>query len=113
MIWRQTTCRQRGDILRFGTAELFGNMTPYEKECLFKIHMQEACREPIDQGAKRVMDALLERHQKKWKTETEARIRDGSLQSWIRTQNAIHEGQPRKNNKQRDWSRIELEGRIR
>ena len=83
-IWLQTTTRQRVEILRLGMNEMLRSLTPYERDCMFKIHMQEAVREPIDLVAKLVVDDAVERFNSKWRREIEARILNGNLRAWLR-----------------------------
>ena len=83
-IWCQTTTRQRVEILRLGMNEMLRGLTPYERDSMFKIHMQEAVREPIDLVAKLVVDNAIEQFNSKWRREVEARILNGTLNAWLR-----------------------------
>jgi hypothetical protein len=83
-IWLQTTTRQRCEILRHGMNEMLRSLTPYERDSTFKIHMQEAVREPIDLVAKLVVDDAIEQFNCKWRRQIEARILNGTLRAWLR-----------------------------
>jgi hypothetical protein len=83
-VWRQTTSRERGEILRIGVNEMLRTLTPYERDCMFKIHMQEAVREPIDVVAKQIVEDAVERFNIQWRRHMEARILNGTLRAWLR-----------------------------
>ena len=93
-IWRQTTTRQRGEILRHGTNEMLQSLTPYERDCMFKIHMQEAVREPIDVTAKQVVEDAVERFNSMWRREIETKIMNGTLRAWLRARSVQYMQEP-------------------
>jgi len=88
-IWLQTTTRQRIEIIRLGMYEMLRILTPYERDGMFKIHMQEEVREPIDPVAKLVVDDAVERFKCKWRREIEARILNGTLRAWLRARSTM------------------------
>lgn len=107
-IWLQTTTRQRGEVLRLGMNEMLRSLTPYERDCMFKIHMQEAVREPIDLVAKLVVDDAVEQFNSKWRCEIEARILNGTLRAWLRAQSIMTNQNLKRPNKptQTRWRKV-------
>jgi len=47
--------------------EFFQSMTPLDRDCLFKIHMQEALGEPIDPAAYKLVHDKLDAHNERWR----------------------------------------------
>lgn len=99
-IWLQTTTQQRIEILRLGMNEMLRSLTPYERDSMFKIHMQEAVREPIDLVAKLVVDDAVEKFNSKWRREIEARILNGTLRAWLRARSITTNENLKRPNKQ-------------
>jgi|CXWL01.1.fsa_nt_gi hypothetical protein len=111
-IWRQTTTRQRTTLLCLGSDEMLRNFSPYVRDILFKINTQQACRESVDPEAKRVVEDAVDLHNRKWKSEMEDKIRDGSLQAWIRNQHAQCEKRAAERKSKRWTTKLQLDGRI-
>lgn len=79
-IWASVSNRWRGAVLCRGMDELLQSLTPYERDCMFKVHYQVADREPVDPLAKRVIDEAVDRFNAKWKTKCELEIH-----TWLRS----------------------------
>jgi len=73
-IWRELSQRQRGDLLRQGIDGLLNSLTPYQRDCLYKVHIQQACREPVDPVAERVIKDAKDAFDKEWKARVEANL---------------------------------------
>ena len=53
--------------------EYWGSLTPLERDCMFKIHMQEAVGEPIDPVAYKIVHDKLDRHNEQWRERNAAK----------------------------------------
>jgi len=51
--------------------EMLRSLTPSERDCMWKVNLQEMHREPIDLAAKRVFDEAVARFNQAWQEEKE------------------------------------------
>ncbi|MBI1825163.1 MAG: hypothetical protein HY287_12225 [Planctomycetes bacterium] len=71
-IWTEISTAEKAKLVATSTSEMLRSLTPHQRDCMFKVHMQQACREPVDTAAERIVQDAVDAFNKQWKTRTEA-----------------------------------------
>ena len=64
---------ERAMELRLMTNTWLKRLTPYERECMRRVHFAEAKKEPIDPVAKKVVEDSVDRFNAEWRRKREER----------------------------------------
>jgi len=72
MKWHELSRRRKQDIWRTKFDEFLNGLTPYERDCMWKVNFQGADREPVDPHAKQVVEVAVDRFNERWQRERES-----------------------------------------
>lgn len=72
MKWHELPRHRKLDLWRIKFDEFLKGLTPYERDCIWKVNFQGADRESVDPHAKQVVEEAVNRFNERWRSERES-----------------------------------------